>query len=272
MARAKRPSEYSGWFKVSSDILDDEALEILGNDGLAMWIRLLAMLNRARSADGILRLSVDGMNKVSGKRRRDVSLKSLRSLAEVGLTSTALDGDFCEITVHNWAKYNGNGSNNRRTMSDTKTKTKTKTKDQEENTKRTSPSAPLALEKTDDTWAEINAALRAYMPRSTGLALTAARSRRLKAIVKDLGADAPLAAIHGYAAMHLTKPQDSGFDPLRNFNPETCWGGKIGKYIDADTAARDSGISRPYQISNSDSEFKDSVVRMAERIRKRNPL
>jgi hypothetical protein len=124
----------------------------------------------------------------------------------------------------------------------------------------------LALEKTDDTWAEINAAFRAYMPRSTGLTLTAPRKLKIKAIKRDMGDDAPLAAIHGYAAMHLTQPQSSGFDPLRNFNPETCWGGKIGKYIDADTAARDAGMSRPYQIANSDTQFKDRVVRMAEKM------
>ena len=124
---------------------------------------------------------------------------------------------------------------------------------------------------TGEIWTQTNAALKAYMPRSTGLTMTDARRRRLQKLVKDHGVDAPLAAIHGYAATHLTKPPDPKFDPLRNFNPDTCWSAKLyGKYIDADTAARDAGLTRPYAQHNSADAFRDKVIRMAADVSRRH--
>ncbi len=107
-----RKKDSGGWFKVYSSILDDPAIAEIGNEGLGVYIRILAMLNRARSADGKLTVSDSGLCALSGRRRIDVSEKTVRLLEEVGLSSLDRRGKVWEITVRKWPVYNGIGSNN----------------------------------------------------------------------------------------------------------------------------------------------------------------
>ena len=107
-----RRKDSGGWFKVYSSILDDPAIAEIGNEGLGVYIRILAMLNRARSADGKLTVSDSGLCALSGRRRIDVSEKTVRLLEEVGLSSLDRRGKVWEITVRKWPVYNGMGSNN----------------------------------------------------------------------------------------------------------------------------------------------------------------
>lgn len=104
MARKK---DSGGWFKVYSSILDDPAIGEIGNEGLGVYIRILAMLNRTRSADGKLTVSDAGLCALSGRRRIDVSEKTVRLLEEVGLSSLERLGKVWEITVPKWSIYLG---------------------------------------------------------------------------------------------------------------------------------------------------------------------
>jgi len=254
--------------------------------GMLVEVWRLGMERYAGKRGDIIGLTPTDRMSITCQSDQETADKMLSNLFKTVEYSTKRRPNRWDVQIRNFAKKHGfsvpesdtvhvptksrNGTHKKEERREKKKERREKMGEKEPGT---SPSAPLALEKTDDTWDEINAAFRAYMPRSTGLTLTPARKLRIKKIKRDMGNDdAPIAAIHGYAALHLTKPQDSGFDPMRNFNPETCWGGKIGKYIDADTAARDAGLSRPYQIANSETEFKDRVVQMAEEMRRDNPL
>ena len=113
--KAKRfPEDGRPWFRVTEDILDDPKLIGLGREGLGIWIALLAMLNRQKSHDGTLRISINGVEALTGKRRRDVAETWLQRLADVGLTSWQRDGDVYEITVSKWSDLQGFDSGNKK--------------------------------------------------------------------------------------------------------------------------------------------------------------
>lgn len=124
MARADgydRPSERRRWFKVMEDILHDERIVRVGNDGLAAYLRLLAMLNQSVSHDGKITLSDSALQVMTGKRRRDAAERLLQRLADVGLTFAERRANVWALWVPKWAEINGHTST-------TKKKTKTKTK------------------------------------------------------------------------------------------------------------------------------------------------
>jgi len=270
------PSDHRRWFRVYEDIIDDPKLSDLSGHEFRAYFRLLAMLNRTKCRDGIITFDRYALMACTMRAQVRHSERTLSALAEHGLCSMSKDGQHYVITVCKWSELQELAPTepqrdpNETPAPKTTPKTTTKTKERGE------PSAlVLASEMPDATteeiWTATNVALKAYMHRSTGLTLTPARRSRLQRLVKDHGADAPLAAIHGYAATHLTKPPDPKFDPLRNFNPDTCWSAKLyGKYIDADTAAQGAGLTRPYAQPNAADEFRASVVRMTADVSRRH--
>lgn len=113
-----------GWFKVYSDILEDPRL--MGEDWkLAAYVRLLAMVNRSESRDGILRLPYRALGVAMGRSRRDVALKRLRLLVQDGLSCAALYEHYVLIILPKYLERYGNAVPEK---CPTKTKTKTKTK------------------------------------------------------------------------------------------------------------------------------------------------
>ncbi len=112
-----------GWFKVYSDILEDPRL--MGEDWkLAAYVRLLAMVNRSESRDGILRLPYRALGVAMGRSRRDVALKRLRLLVQDGLSCAALYEHYVLIILPKYLERYGNAVPEK---CPTKTKTKTKT-------------------------------------------------------------------------------------------------------------------------------------------------
>lgn len=88
------------------DILDDPKIHQVGADGLGWYVRILATLNRQwpKSRNGVATLSATGFSSIFDARRRDISEKRARLLAEVGLISFSLQGEDATITVRKWAE------------------------------------------------------------------------------------------------------------------------------------------------------------------------
>ena len=112
-----------GWFKVYSDILEDPRL--MGEDWrLAAYVRLLAMVNRSETMDGILRLPYRALGVAMGRSRGDVALKRLRLLVKDELSCAALYADYVLIILPKYLEKYGNAAPEK---CSTKTKTKTTT-------------------------------------------------------------------------------------------------------------------------------------------------
>lgn len=96
------------WFRVADSVLYDG----WDDNQLATMVRLGAYLNtrwarEGRTPDEACRARLDptDLAKISGKRRRDVALKSLERLANVTGMFVELDGDFVEINWPKWSKF-----------------------------------------------------------------------------------------------------------------------------------------------------------------------
>lgn len=110
-SREKRPaypSDHRRWFRVLEDILDSPKLDDdLPADVFRFFIRLLAMLNRAKSRDGEITLSRRALNLCAGREQHRHALAIARRGADAGLYSLAVDGDRALIRVPNWPKHQG---------------------------------------------------------------------------------------------------------------------------------------------------------------------
>ena len=70
MARKRYPSDHRRYFRVMEDILDDPKLDDeTPADVFRAYIRMLAMLNRTKSRDGVLTLSRRAASMVTGRER-----------------------------------------------------------------------------------------------------------------------------------------------------------------------------------------------------------
>jgi hypothetical protein len=74
---------------------------------LGAYIRVLAMLNRTKSRDGILRASPRVLAVLMGRSRGDLVGKRLALGAHLGLWSAARYADYTLILVANWAERQG---------------------------------------------------------------------------------------------------------------------------------------------------------------------
>ena len=96
------------WFRVADSIL----YEGWDDNQIATMVRLGAYLNtrwarEGRSPEEACRARLDptDLAKISGKRRRDVALKSLERLANVTGMSIEVDGEFAEIIWPKWSIF-----------------------------------------------------------------------------------------------------------------------------------------------------------------------
>lgn len=93
------------WFRVADSVLE----ETWTNDELAAVVRLLAAMNTQWARNGLdanqackIRLGPSKVEQISGRRRRDVAVKSLERLANLTGMSVERDGNVLEIV---WPKY-----------------------------------------------------------------------------------------------------------------------------------------------------------------------
>jgi hypothetical protein len=104
--RKQYPSDHRRYFRVLEDILDDPKLN--GEEWVwGAYFRTLAMLNRVKARDGILRVSDRTLAMMMGRSRRDVAVKRLGSLAHLGLISAARHADYWLILVPKWPEHQG---------------------------------------------------------------------------------------------------------------------------------------------------------------------
>lgn len=96
------------WFRVADSIL----YEGWDDSQIATMVRLGAYLNTRWAREGRTpeeacraRLDPTDLAKITGKRRRDVALKSLQRLANVTGMTAESDGDFVEIIWPKWAIF-----------------------------------------------------------------------------------------------------------------------------------------------------------------------
>lgn len=104
MARRK------AWFRVADSVLHDN----FSNDQLAVWVRLLAAMNsrwarHGLTADeaGTIELSSREVALITGRFRRDVGEKSLRSLGDICGISIEREGELLRLSVPKFAEFQG---------------------------------------------------------------------------------------------------------------------------------------------------------------------
>jgi len=102
------PSDHRRWFRVTEDILDDPKLDDdLPADVFRAFMRILAMLNRTKSRDGILALSRRAASLVAGRERFGAALARLRHGADAGLYTLRCENGKTVIEVAKWPKHQG---------------------------------------------------------------------------------------------------------------------------------------------------------------------
>jgi len=104
MARRK------AWFRVADSVLHDN----FSNDQLAVWVRLLAAMNsrwarHGLTADeaGTIELSSREVALITGRFRRDVGEKSLRSLGDICGISVEREGELLRLSVPKFSDFQG---------------------------------------------------------------------------------------------------------------------------------------------------------------------
>jgi hypothetical protein len=100
------PSDRRAWFRVLEDVLDDERFD-RADWILSAYIRLLAMLHRARSRDGSVQLSAEGLGRAMGRRHADASRKRLRFMVKSELVYAAFYSDFVLILIPKYPVIQG---------------------------------------------------------------------------------------------------------------------------------------------------------------------
>ena len=238
------------------DILDHDVLgddDAFPADAFRCYIRILAMLNRTKSRDGILTLNRGGLGLISGRKHRNSALKLVSIGAEFGLYSVESRGNAVTIKVPNWAKrqeYSPKRPRKAPLTSPTQTQKTTQTP-----TKKGTKPVPGSLglvesavqTEEEKVWEQVLQTFSSYLPRDSRLVLSKKRRTLMMRVEKEFGPGSAVDAVNGYAALHFMEPAGRGFDPMKTFNPECCWSDKIGKYLDANNIARDSGLTPPYQ-------------------------
>ncbi len=244
MPRRKFPSDHRPWFRVLDDILDDDNLGDVSEAAFATYIRLHATLNRTDSKGGVVALGTRGILRLTRCQRRDYAIARLRELERTGLLSVTADEHppgrrgsegrlRTVISVRNWAKTQGFAPPKLRPLE------KSRVEESRE------PPIPPASREADVLWGEVNDARSQYLPQASQLTFSKRRRVMMAAVRKEFGETAHVDCCHGYIAFHLTSTGD--FDPMKYFTPETFWKASgRAKYLDADQAARDSGLERPY--------------------------
>jgi hypothetical protein len=104
--RQRFPSDGRPWFRVVVDLLDDPRFD-RSNDRLASYIRLLAMLKRNRSKDGMIELSETALCMAMGVRRIDSAKLRLRYLVDTSLVRASYLQGTILIWVRKWPKVQG---------------------------------------------------------------------------------------------------------------------------------------------------------------------
>lgn len=118
MPRRKFPSDHRPWFRVLEEILDDPVLTSVSLEKQMVFIRVLAMLHRAQSRDGVLTLSGAGIKALTKRSREPDAAKILTQLdASFKLASRGLRassplalsyvGASYVLTAPNWAILQG---------------------------------------------------------------------------------------------------------------------------------------------------------------------
>lgn len=260
------------WFKVPDSI----AYEPWTNDQVAALIRLQAIMNtrwvrngREPAERGKVELSRAEICLISGKHRRDIALKSLRSLAEVTSMSVRIQGEVVEIIWPKYAEFQQNETAKRPESgpSDSDSDSGTVTVSKKERKSAPSALVPVEPEVIGPGWAAVVDAMAAYVPSRSTCRSSPKRLSAMSKVAKAFGPTAPVDAIHGYAAMHFGKPASNGFDPEVTFTVETIWRpSNVAKYLDADRAAQAEGRFRPYTVEPRDS-VRDTTQRVFELIK-----
>lgn len=202
-----------------SDVLEDPRLN--EDWKLAAYVRLLAMVNRSESRDGILRLPYRALGVAMGRSRGDVALKRLRLLVKDELSCAALYAHYVVILLPKYLERYGN-------KVPTKTKTKTKTKNPPVSPPSAAPSeqAGSPESKAREAWPALRAAAATHgVPwiQRPGSAQVRIIAERIK--LDGLTPEQLEAIIRGYITLRGTKP-DNRFDPLKHLHPSTLYAPK----------------------------------------------
>ncbi len=262
------------------DILDDPKLAGVDGDTFRFFMRLLAMLNRTKNRTGNIFLDRFALNACTMREQRRHALRIARAGAAAGLYRMSEDGLEVSIAVGKWPELQGFApAKPRRNPSVTPPPVPVPIplpvpKKEAKETSGNKPSSDLVLTAgemsgEDTLWEQVNSTFRSYMPRARGLVLSKSRRARMAKVEKEFGDGSAIGALNGYAAMHLTEPANgSSFNPLTNFNPETCWRAcNVGKYLDANNAAEDLGLKPPYLPPDPMDEKAAQFSRMLQALR-----
>lgn len=220
------------------DIIDDPKLASVDGDTFRFFIRLLAMLNRTKSRDGVIFLDRFALNACAMREQRRHALRIARSGAAAGLYRMSEDGLHVSIEVCNWSKLQELRPTGPRQTPDKAPSPKTTPNLlplEEKNLESTSGSDSLSLDLDSDSSQKVNGyAFRAQaawpevremfakfgnigLRSKPGSGHLAAMVKRLKDGATD--ADLP-AAVRGYVHFHQgLEPTESGFNPRQYFNP-----------------------------------------------------
>lgn len=101
------PSDHRRYFRVMEDILHDPKIARAGNDGLAAYIRILALLNQRKSKDGRIALDSFTTVAIAGTKRSDSARRLLERLSSLGLFSIKFSDEITQICVPKWAEIQG---------------------------------------------------------------------------------------------------------------------------------------------------------------------
>lgn len=109
LARKQYPSDHRRWFRVMEDILHHPKIRAVGHEGLATYIKILAVANqrKAHETDGIIELDISTQQLVTGKKRADSAARVLHYLSTSGLLVLHYCGTSARITLPKYAEKQG---------------------------------------------------------------------------------------------------------------------------------------------------------------------
>ncbi|HUT86593.1 MAG TPA: hypothetical protein VMX15_00715, partial [Candidatus Heimdallarchaeota archaeon] len=107
MPRPKYPSDHRRWFRVAEDILDDPKLNALSLADQALYMKLLAVLNRQKSRDGWGHLDTFAACALARRERWAYALPAFDRLAAHGLLRVRYRDGGLSYLVPKWPEHQG---------------------------------------------------------------------------------------------------------------------------------------------------------------------
>jgi hypothetical protein len=222
------PSDHRRWFRVTEDILDDEALESVSADVFRFYFRLLAMLNRTKARDGVIRLGRHALNACAMREQHRHALSVARSGAVAGLYALSEEGAHVVIAVPKWSEIQELAPKQPQRDPD-ETPATTPTPNTTPRKKgRGAPKSPSKRERKIDeraieAWPRIREAF-AHYGKEFPEALSLDRADNLvKRLDDGASVDDLVSAVHGKASEGLQKREGSDYDPWAYFQPSTIF-------------------------------------------------